>query len=107
MKKFALLALCLCIVIWGASVLRCEILTYKYAKEFENLYKETSMIDSIDYLKILSKTTTHAKIYYVEKGDAGYIVEAQYNDSGWHMTDWDCVWSKMGTADGFVFPYGR
>ncbi|PWL44981.1 MAG: hypothetical protein DBY45_04845 [Clostridiales bacterium] len=94
---------------WLCSIAKCEILTLRHGKEFINSYKQNSMIGSIDYLKILDYNSDSARIYYVGSGrSGGDVLLFKRVDHQWIYTDWErTVWSKSGSADGFIWPYIR
>lgn len=106
--RISTVALIVFLLVWGISVLKCEILTYKYGDQFEERYQDTNMISSIDYIKVLSYTDDAALVYYVLEDKAAGCVLEFYEDNGkWSFGGWDAVWSKSGSADGFIWPYIR
>lgn len=112
MKKF-LIRLCVFFIIaffvvWGISILKCEIETYRYGWQFEDIYQGHTMIGEIDCLKILNYTNTNARVYYVSKDHSGGdVLEFYRENDGWCFDNWNTVWSKSGSADGFIWPYIR
>ena len=108
MKKFLIILLFLPILFWLASCAKCEVLTYQHGQEFETLYKENTMIGEVDYLKVLDYSDTSARIYYVgiNRSD-GNTVKYVKQKGQWVCEEWETVWSKTGSADGFVWPYIR
>lgn len=86
-----------------------EILTITHGNEFEKGYLQTNMIETIEYLKVMTYSTHKAKIYYVEEDKvAGHIVEFSRDNTGeWKYTKWETVWSTSGSASGFIWPYYR
>lgn len=113
MKKFLLKVILIGLImfcfIWGISVLKCEILTWKYGGQFKTVYQENNMMGDIDYLKVLNYSETNARIYYVSKNRAGgdILSFSKHNDV-WKYDKWErTVWSKTGSADGFIWPYIR
>lgn len=108
--KIILLLIIACpILFWGASYARCELLTYQHGQEFETLYKANNMIGEQEYLKVLDYSDASARIYYVSiNGYGGNILKFVKNDGKWVYDSWErVVWSKYGSADGFVWPYIR
>ncbi|MDL2281330.1 hypothetical protein LJC10_05710 [Selenomonadales bacterium OttesenSCG-928-I06] len=93
-------------IYWGAAILKCEYLTYQYGKEFETGYKETNMIDSVDYFKVLDYSDTSARVYYVSEY-SGNILRFSKEDGQWVYKNWSTVWSKGGNADEIMWPYVR
>lgn len=109
LKKFACYTLILFLLVWGISILKCEILTYYYGNQFSNIYKENTMIGDIDYLKVLDYSGSNAIVYYVSKnGMGGNIIRYFKTDNSWVIDGWvKTIWSKTGSADGFIWPYIR
>jgi len=112
MKKFKYILIFLVVSIllfWVGSILKCEILTYLHGTEFASLYKANTMIGEIEYLKVLDYSDTSARIYYVSvKGYGGDILVFVKKSGHWTYDKWErTVWSKTGSADGFVWPYIR
>ena len=95
------------IVIWGVSLIKCEILTYRYGKEFDTIYKANTMIGEIDYLKVLDYSDTSARVYYVSiNKSGGSILRFAKKDGQWTYEAWErVVWSKIGCASGVIWPY--
>lgn len=96
-------------IFWGKAVLKCEILTHQHGEEFGTVYKENTMMGEIDYLKVLDYSDISARIYYVSKNrSGGDILIFSKKDHQWIYESWErTVWSKIGSADGFMFPYIR
>lgn len=92
--------------IWGVSVLRCEILTNSCGDEFAEGYKQCNMIGDIEYLKVLDYSDSSARVYYVsEDYFSGNVFTFTEENGVWKMEKWETVWSKYGSADGFLWPY--
>ena len=112
MKKILIATLIICIspflIIWGSSILKCEILTYRYGNQFSTIYRENTMIGDIDYLKILNYSDSEAQVYYVSENRSGgdVLIFCKENNE-WKTISWKTIWSKTGSADGFVWPYIR
>lgn len=113
MKKILITILIICIspflIIWGSSILKCEILTYRYGNQFSTIYRENTMIGNIDYLKVLNYSDSEAQVYYVsENRSGGNILSFVQQNNIWKYDKWErTVWSKTGSADGFIWPYIR
>ena len=111
MKKRCVIILIICfimlIMLWMSSFIKCEILTARYKNEFIGQYKQTNMISNVDYFKILKYTDDVATVYYVSKNSAGNVVFFTKENGLWVMKQWETVWSKTGSADGFIWPYIR
>lgn len=95
------------ILLWGSSLIYCETLTHKHGNKFSSLYHQTNVLNNIDYLKVICYQNKFAKIYYVSEGESGSIIEFEQKESGWEILGWKTVWSRHGSADGFVWPYVR
>ena len=95
------------ITYWVASIVKCEIQTSKYGKEFVGLELQTNMLGSADTLKVLEYSKETAIVYYKEKY-GGDILEFHKENNIWIYKRWlRTVWSKSGSADGFIWPYIR
>ena len=101
-KKIILILLFCLIFFVGFSYARVEYLTSKYGDEFKDGYRQTNMIDSIEYLKVLEYDIQYAKVLYID-GAADYIWFKKENNQ-WIMEKWDTVWSDSGSADGITWP---
>lgn len=87
---------------------KVEFLTWKYGGEFKNLYKQSSMMDNIAYLKVMHYSKTKAEIYYVQGEHLGAnLYTFKKNCDKWELDSWRTVWSKHGSADSFIWPYYR
>lgn len=113
MKKFLLktflAVLIMFFLVWGILILKCEILTWRYGNQFKTVYKENTMMGDIEYLKVLNYSDRSARVYYVSKNRSGgdILVFSKYNGE-WKYDKWErTVWSKTGSADGFIWPYIR
>ena len=90
--------------------IKAEFLTMKYGNEFENQYLQTGMMDGIEYFKLLNYIDdVYAEVFYVaEEHSSGNCVtfyKRSYEE--WEMIGWNTIWSKTGSADGFMWPYYR
>ena len=97
------------LIYWVGSIFRCEYLTKRYGDQFQDAYKEYTMVSSQDYLKVLEYTETKAVIYTViEDGCGNTITFKRANKSEeWEFVEWNTIWSTSGSADGFIWPYIR
>lgn len=107
--RVSIIVLAVFLLVWGASILKCEVLTYFYGSQFSIIYQENTMMGEIDYLKILNYSTRTARVYYVSKNrTGGDILIFTKRNGKWVYEKWErTVWSKTGSADGFVWPYIR
>ena len=104
--KAIVVSLVLCFLLsWLLPYLRYEYLTFQYGNAFVGLQKSTNMIDEVDGLKVLTYSDSRARVYYI--GDTGDILTFHKVNGFWELEDggWVTVWSKTGSADGFVWPY--
>ena len=90
-------------MIWFFTYMKNEFLTWHYGKEFIGLHKSSNMVDNVDYLKVISYSENSACIYYV--GSSGDVFTFTKNNNEWEMLTWNTIWSKTGSADGFIYPY--
>ncbi len=92
------------LIIWCASLIKCEVLTSKYFDDFEYAYKSNKMIDNVEYFKVLKCDGETAEVYYVSDTN-GDILKFKKQDNAWVETEWETVWSKNGSASDVVWPY--
>jgi hypothetical protein len=93
---------------WIFSIVKCEILTSKYGAEFVGLELQTNMLNSAKETKVLFYSEKKAIIYYKDEfgGDILEFIKDDKNE--WVLNKWVItVWSKSGSADGFMWPYIR
>lgn len=110
MKKplvIILISLACPILIWGASLIKCEVLTYQHGEEFMTLYQQTNMLEDQKYYKVLDYSDATARVYYVSVNRAGNVLSFTKKNGSWELDKWETVWSKSGSADGFIWPYLR
>ena len=94
------------LVVWGASLLKCESLTNKYSAELEYAHIENTMIGKINFFKVLECDGETAEVYYVcDNNTIGNVLKYQKENNQWKETSWDCIWSKQGNADEMIWPY--
>jgi len=96
--------LALFLIVWGASLLKCEWLTREYYDEFEFAYRDNTMITDVEWFKVLMCDGNTAEVYYVSDTCGDIVVFANQNGS-WAKTEWRTVWSISGSASGAVWPY--
>ena len=106
-KNILLLPITFFLIVWGASLLKCSVLTIMLGKEFETAYTENTMIGDIDYLRILEYSENFAKVYYVSKNRSGGNVLSFKKENGkWKYNNWEeTVWSATGSASDVIWPY--
>ena len=88
--------------------MKAEWLTAQYGNEFDDLYKESHMLDSISYFKVMKYSEMEAEVYYVQGEHLGADLFTFIKDNNqWKLDSWETVWSKYGSADKFIWPYYR
>ena len=79
----------LVLVVWGASLLKCEILTDKYYDELEYAHIENTMIGKINFFKVLECDGETAEVYYVcDNNNSGNVLKYQKKNNQWKETNW-------------------
>ena len=93
-------------VVWGASLLKCEVLTDKYYEELGYAHIENTMIGKINFFQVLECDGETAEVYYVcDNNNSGNVLKYQKENNQWKEISWDCIWSKNGSADEMLWPY--
>ncbi len=93
-------------IVWGSSLLKCEILTKIYYDDFEYAWTDNTMLDEMEYFKVLDCDGETARVYYVSEGvDSANVLTFEKNDGKWVETQWECIWSKTGSASEVIYPY--
>lgn len=88
--------------------IKAEYYTTKYGEAFEDLYTQTSWIESIEYFKVVEYDSSQATVLYIEKGHVTcFEVIFVQNNGSWELDKMNCVWSTSGSADSFYWPYYR
>ena len=98
------------LMIWLGNIIEIEITTIIHKKEFPPIADDNAMIGDIEYFKIIKYGEEEATLYYVcEDRSSGNTVSYKKDDNGkWIYSSWDeTVWSTSGSADGYIWPYGR
>lgn len=82
-------------------------LTLMHGSEFENNYRENTMIGEIDYLKVLNYSDNFARVYYVSANrSSASILTFKKQDGNWSYEAWErVVWSSTGSASDVIWPY--
>ena len=114
MKKYVKIILLgiilLLLLYWGGSILKCEILSQKYVHQFEDAYKEHTMLMECEKIKVLEYSETSASVYYITQGrGSGSVLrfERKSVTEEWEFVAWEVIWSTSGSADEFIWPYIR
>ena len=90
--------------------MKAEVLTILIGNEFATGYLQTNMIFDIEYYRVVDYSEAYAEVFYVEKNhETGHLINfyRKIVDQEWVMIDWDTIWSKTGSASGFMWPYYR
>ena len=95
------------IINWTISIIKCERLTSLYGKEFIGLDRQTNMLEGASIIKVLDYSYSFARVYYKDES-GGNILIFKKGDGKWRYVIWErTVWSRMGSADDFLWPYIR
>ena len=87
---------------------KAELLTAWHGEEFAQEYKQSGMIDQIEYFKITSYNNEDACVFYVtDTHSSGVRMNFSGGSGNWKLSNWSAVWSANGSADGFCWPYYR
>lgn len=98
---FGLLAF---LVVWCISMFRIESLTSEYYSDFEYSYLQNTMIDDVEYFKVMECDGITAKVYYVTETD-GSLLYFEKTEDGWNQSRWETVWAENGSASGVIWPF--
>lgn len=86
MKRFVIKASAITVgvvlLLWIGSLVKCEVLTNRYGTEFQELYKDSTLLEGIDHLKVLDYTSDIARIYYVAKDRSSGNILVFGNENG-------------------------
>ncbi len=107
-KRIKWIVLLIFLAVLFSPYLKVEYLTWRHGDEFTDGYQQTNMIEEVEYLKVMGYSDTNAKVYYV-LGDHAAAVLITFVKQGnqWVMDIWEAIWSRSGSADGFIWPYYR
>ena len=92
--------------VWGASVIKCEILTSNHKEDFREASAEIAEIMKFDDWKVLKYSQRYAEVYYYSDGGGAVISYDQINGT-WVERTWEATWSATGSADDIIWPYIR
>lgn len=111
LKKLGMMVLIILIVFIIISYLYVEILTYKYGMQFAHLYDASSWIENCSSHKVFKYADDEADVYYEafnpneKKVSATFMYHFKRVNDTWMLDSWECIWSRTGSADGFIWPY--
>ena len=109
MKKiFKILILSLLIsftTYWSLSILKCEYLTSMHIKEFVHIEE----VNHSSMIKVIEYNNNYATLYCVNFiGYNSNIYTCRKENGKWVYDNWEnTVWTKYGTAESFIWPYGK
>ncbi len=111
--KYFISGIIVCLIfVWVGSLIKCEVLTHKHYDEFKDAYKQNTMLDDMEYFKVLSyspyRTYDFAQVYYVSKGNtAGNVLTFKFNHDAelWEEISCSTIWSTTGSASEVIYPY--
>ncbi len=106
LKRIFIVIIVCFVVVWSASILKCEVLTFQHWKEFEGLEESTNMIGNSETVKVLDYSDLSARVYYKNR-EGGDILTFEKQDGEWVYNKWETIWSRTGSADDFLWPYIR
>lgn len=101
---FAMIAVFM--MLWLFAVIKCEINTNKFKGELpalvdihgEHNYNKIKVLYCNNcYAYVYATTDDYGNTYHLKKGEDGH----------WEQYEWECIWSRHGSADGFIWPYIR
>ena len=106
-KKIVIIIVCLPILFWIGSLIKCEVLTTLHHGEFQSIYKDKTNLEEIDYLKVLHYHDDYAEVYYVSLNkSSGEVITYHKVDDEWAQKEWRTIWSgRGGSASGVIWPY--
>ena len=98
---------------WGFALVKCEILTAKYGDQA--LYSaciEQTMIEEDSSFKVLEcEPAVYARVYAKGANTSHELIlicdQDSHASNPWKVVIWNTIWSKSGSADGFIWPYFR
>lgn len=103
---------CLFLISWIGALIKCEVLTHRHYEEFEDAYKQNSMLWDMEYFKVLEYNPSGndtAQVYYVCEGHTlGSVLDFRYNHEtdSWEEISYSVIWSGVGgSASEIIWPY--
>ena len=95
------------LLIWGASLTKCEVQTLLCPIESEGIVHLPALLADAEYIKVLRNDGNFAKVYYVETDmSGGHVLHLHKENGTWSAYQWDTIWSgKGGSASGVEYPY--
>ncbi len=98
--------LCLFLVFWIGTLIKCDVLTLLHHNEFKNIYTEKYGLET-DYFKVLEYQDDYARVYYVTVGNTlGEVLTLKKNNGNWVVSSCKTIWSGTGgSASEVIWPY--
>lgn len=106
-KYFVLGLVVIFLLVWGVSILHCEILTRKYKMEFDKACTEIQAVIKVEDLKVIKYSEHYAEIYYTSPHGGALVSYVRQAGTAWTMQEWKAAWSDSGSADDIIWPYIR
>ena len=103
---FLIIAIAIPCFIWGDAIIKCEILTKQFGEEFMGLEQSVDMMSKAKTLKVLEYSMYLARVYYKNE-EVGNVFQFKKENGEWLVEYWNTIWSKSGSAEGFIWPYIR
>ncbi len=101
-----IVAIMIPVAVWASALINCEILTHKYHDDFAQAYTQNTMLEEMEYFKVLSCDGNTAEVYYVSKGMTGaHVLTFKNNNDAWQEISWKTIWSTSGSASDVIYPY--
>ena len=92
--------------VWLIPTAKIEISTLLHKNEFDGLQTQTGWLDKDMDLKVLDYSDKTASVYYRDDESTDRITfNRDSSASEWHMSNWETLWVKQGSADDFIWPY--
>ena len=107
-KKILIFAVIVFLCLWFGTLIKNDILTIVYGKNFTQNYQEYVNFDSLDYLKVIKYNKDYAEVYYVtDNKSTAEIVSFKKINGKWIFNEWErTVWSRVGgSASEVIWPY--
>ena len=109
-KNLFFVVMLILVLVWLFAVIKCEADTYKFKAELPKTYYDVYGEETYNKVKVLYINNCYACVY-AKNNDYGNLYhlmkKCDEDKTMWEEFDWECVWSRSGSADGFVWPYGR
>ncbi len=105
-KRFFLVAIVVYIALWSFALIQCEINTNRLKGELpvlEDIYGE----HNYNKVKVLYYNNCYACVYATTDHYGNMYHLKKEHSQNWEQYAWECIWSRNGSADGFIWPYIR